>query len=69
MKIFAPFTKDQINSLTHWQNDDTIHPFTCPNDSEKLIPRRQGWYCSKCNYTQNWVHDFMVEDIENGGKK
>lgn len=51
-----------------------IHPFTCcshegcerlkqPNEGA-LIPTTDGWVCPCGKYTQNWCHDFMVEEQE-----
>jgi hypothetical protein len=63
IKIFAPFTEEQVKMLKWWQ-EDVFHPYTCLNrgggggrhlDSDKLVPTVNGWVCSKCDYKQNWA--------------
>jgi len=64
--VFAPWTDEQVQNLKEFQEFEPMHPFTCVC-REKLIPTKDGWICSKCDYTQNYAYDFMVDGscIEN----
>jgi hypothetical protein len=55
------FTDDECFNMNAWQHDNSVHPFTCGNDSRHrpLIATRTGWRCADCDYRQNWAHDFM----------
>lgn len=66
--IHAPFNDDQVNSLNEYQADGFMHPFTCGNNSNHgvLVATRIGWYCTDCDYTQNWAHGFMADWSWNG---
>jgi hypothetical protein len=55
----APWTDAQVKALNDFQHCGYMHPFTCGNDSETLIATNTGWECPKCNYKQDWAHDFM----------
>ena len=63
--IFAPFTKDQVESLNAYQISGIFHPFTCGSDKHKhqqdLIALTEGMYCPNCEYFQNWIHDWMAD--------
>lgn len=70
-KIVAPFTEQQVINLNKYQSSGRMHPFTCGgaecNRSERedegiLIATTEGWVCPCGKYTQNWAHDFMVEN-------
>lgn len=54
-KWHAPFSKEQVKALDRRQADKTLHPYTCPECSEKLIPYDDGWYCSKHGLVQTWA--------------
>ena len=56
----APFTPEQVVLLNQFQNLGTVHPFTC-KCGENLIATENGWICDKCDYTQDWAHDFMAD--------
>jgi hypothetical protein len=60
----APFTAEEVAALAAWQACGWVHPFTCAQShgdpSRPLTPRRDGWVCLICGYTQNWCHDFML---------
>lgn len=70
--IIAPFTDEQVEALTVWQNADTVHPFTCGNrdghpldpegDYGVLVATNDGWICRHCKYKQEWAWYFMVEE-------
>jgi len=66
MKVKAPWTREQVESLLRWQNEDQFHPYTCPEPQHigeaLLVPTRAGWFCGSglCNYTQDWAHDFSL---------
>lgn len=61
------WTDEQVMALNDWQERDDVHPFTCPNRgdpphelSDTLVAVNAGWICPRCNYRQNWAHDFMA---------
>jgi hypothetical protein len=59
----APWTQKEVESLTRYQKDNRMHPFTCGvggHDHGVLTPTIEGWICDKCEYTQDWAHEFMV---------
>lgn len=59
--ILAPCTPKQISALEAHQNDDLVHPYTCPNrgdhaDTEGVLKATEnGWVCPQCDYTQTWA--------------
>ena len=60
--IHAPFTPEQVDVLSAYQQLGITHPYTCRLRSQHegegiLIATTQGWKCSedKCNYTQDWA--------------
>lgn len=58
-KIYAPFSKDQIDYLIDWQSNDKYHPYTCENyhaGDRSLIPSETGWHCPHCDYKQSWAY-------------
>ncbi len=66
-RIYAPFTDAQVRALQTWQETPALHPFTCSTHSETaLLASSDGWHCpvEGCTYTQNWAHDFMIEQDE-----
>ena len=73
----APWTKDQVEALNHWQRHGQFHPFTCGNrndgnhhhepeygDHGALRATKDGWVCPYCNYRQGWAHAFMLKEIK-----
>lgn len=56
--IYAPFTQSEVEGLKLWQL--YYHPYTCKCKND-LTPSTKGWYCTNCDYTQNWCHDFSTE--------
>ncbi len=68
MIIRAPFTDQQVEDLKIWQSTGVMHPFTCGgcdrnrDDQGILIPMPEGWICPCGEYTQDWCHDFMLND-------
>jgi hypothetical protein len=67
MRIEAPWTWDQAMALNRWQNAGFVHEFTCGTEGcrYKLIAVTAGLVCPKCDYTQNWAHDFMLQGPRN----
>jgi hypothetical protein len=72
MKKLAPWTDDEVEALRNWQDNDRVHPFTCPRcpstlqdgfSANDLYPTNQGWRCRTCDYTQDWAHDFMFGNL------
>jgi hypothetical protein len=70
--VTAPFSTDQVASLSAYQRSGAFHPFTCPRDhvhgpSPVLEATPAGWRCSAlatddawCSYLQDWAHGFMA---------
>lgn len=58
---FCPWTDEQVDNLIIYQNCGYVHPFTCGNCDNILVPQKSGWYCPTCPYTQSWAHWFMVD--------
>lgn len=58
-KIFAPFSKEQIKLLYHWQGYSKKDLLLC-KCGYGLIPREGGLYCGDCSYEQNWCYNFML---------
>ena len=67
---FGPW-RNPFEEITEENKDLPLHmhPFTCGNrddhpeiagDHGILIPTTRGWICPICDYTQDWVHDFMT---------
>jgi hypothetical protein len=56
VKVFSPWTVDQIACLKVRQDNVMLHPYTCGRDSQhgNLIPTRDGWTCPDCDYRQTW---------------
>jgi hypothetical protein len=65
--IRKPFTDDQVRELNRYQTAGFFHPFTCGNAQcrEILLATVEGWVCPKCDYTQNWAHEFMADKMAN----
>jgi transposase-like protein len=66
-KTFAPWSTAQVATLNAWQISGLIHPFTCKHTHRRantLQAGQEGWYCPRCDYTQNWAHDYMVDRDE-----
>lgn len=62
---YAPWSPWQVANLIRYQEDGSMHPFTCPNEHDdklSLIPTRGGWVCPGCTYIQDWAHGFMTGD-------
>lgn len=68
-RIFAPWNETQVKGLNTWQECSFVHPFTCGNEHPEghvnLKATEQGWVCPKCNYKQEWAHDFMLDTPKN----
>jgi hypothetical protein len=73
-EIRAPFTAEQVEILRRFQTGGWFHPFTCPSRGQHnegweayngatLVPEPEAMRCPApdCSYTQDWVHDFMVD--------
>lgn len=61
--ITAPFTPDQIESINGFQRAGIFHPFTCGTEGcgHDLVAEAEGMRCPRCDYRQDWVHDFMAD--------
>lgn len=59
-KWTAPWTAEQVAILHARQAGDGSfqHEYTCGNDSNHgpLQISGNGWYCTACDYTQDWAH-------------
>jgi hypothetical protein len=65
LKAQAPFTEDQVKSISEFQESPYWHPFTCGNDSCDHVTlgiARDGFFCPNChNWKQDWAHSFMAD--------
>lgn len=63
-KMYAAWTAEQVAALSVRQADDTMHPYTCGNDSNHsvLVPSESGWTCPDCGYQQDWYIGLTVND-------
>lgn len=67
-RVDAPWTEQQVASLTAFQADGRFHPFTCPGafgtcgqkDDRNLRPTIDGWVCACGSYRQPWAWSFML---------
>jgi hypothetical protein len=60
----APWTKDQVESLTHFQNNGMYHPFTHGDGADQvdLIATEEGWVFELGGpVVQDWCHEFMAD--------
>lgn len=69
--VRAPFTPDQVAALNRWQTTRPVHPFTCGNRDDHegegiLTATPDGWTCPECDYAQDWAHDFMLQEQDEG---
>lgn len=57
-KIEAPWTKQQVEGLQRYQENDFYHEYTCGGEDcgSTLVPTINGWVCQFCNYKQDWAH-------------
>lgn len=58
--VYAPFSPEQVKSMTEYQVFDRAHPFTCKN-GHTLQPTEEGLVCDICGYNQDWAHLFMAD--------
>lgn len=59
----AIFNAEQVDSINDYQKCGQWHPFTCGNKHDGariLVANEDGMKCPTCDYTQDWVHDFMA---------
>ena len=61
LTIKAPFTREQVEKLARWQAAGLVHPMTCLEDGDVLIPTARGMICPYCDYRQNWVPAVCLE--------
>jgi hypothetical protein len=59
--VKAPWTPEQAEHLVDFQRSHLVHPFTCPNGHGALNVRHSGLACRLCSYTQDWVHQDMLD--------
>lgn len=59
----APWTQDEVHSIDEYQQDEDLHPLTCPDcaGNQALSAYLDGLKCKSCNYTQNWVYPWMAD--------
>jgi len=65
------FTGEQIQSFNEYQHSGAFHPFTCGSgrrtdanhlDGEGLLVLTEdGLKCPYCEYTQDFVHGWMLD--------
>ena len=70
MTIKTPWTREVVEGLNRWQCSGVVHPYTCPIHSDiPLIAKKSGFHCVKCNYTQDWCHDVVADNLPLTKKK
>lgn len=59
------WTEDQVKSANEFQQSGCFHPFTCGNEKcrDVLKATKKGWVCPSCDYTQDWAHEWMLNDM------
>ena len=69
--LLAPiWTPEQVIMLLTRQNNQQLHPYTCPNHGDGkhisddssydvLLPTVNGWICPFCDYRQTWAHEIV----------
>ena len=64
----APWTDEEVEILNKFQREGPFHPFTCPGGPDcperELIATKEGWICHCGEYTQDWAHEFMFENLD-----
>jgi len=68
MKVYSPWTDEEIKNLKKRQANKTLHPYTCADCGEVLVPTEFGFVCPSqyCDYMQNWAFDSDTERRNNG---
>jgi hypothetical protein len=62
---WAPWTDDEVENL--WLRQGVLHPYTCNgfdgivHEAVNLVPKRDGWHCPRCTFTQAWAHTIDVK--------
>lgn len=64
-----PYSKDDIQRFTEYQNSKRFHPYTCGNGCGNLMMNEEGLYCPSCDYKQQWIHPESLTIIEQTTKK
>ncbi len=70
-KVYTPWSEKQALALKARQQDDSLHPYTCPSCHVPLVPRIDGWFCPEGqDIVQDWAYqadvDRYIEDIPSG---
>jgi len=62
--VYAPFTEDQVNSLTDYQTEELLPPYICTrhHGNNKLRATDHGLVCDTCHHIQNWAHEMTVNE-------
>lgn len=65
-RVKTPWTAQQVEALNAYQQLGYVHEFTCPNEHGEpgayiLRAAPDGWHCPRCDYAQDWAHDFMTD--------
>lgn len=64
VKIFPPFSPEQVENIQLYQSRSNKVPFSCPEHEDKVMQvTTDGLHCpeSNCPYKQFWAFDFMAE--------
>lgn len=61
MIVKAPWTAEHVESLSAYQSDQSVHPYTS-SSGKILIPTVDGWVeVIGGPVVQDWAHDFTLD--------
>lgn len=64
MRIFSPWTPEEVDNLNARQKLTMMHPYTCSECGSDLVAKFNGWHCPnlECDSKpQNWA---LRADVE-----
>jgi hypothetical protein len=69
-ELSKDFSKSNVEKLNEYQNNKSVHPFTCNGKNCKktiennfgiLIATEEGWICQCSDYKQHWFHSKIIK--------
>jgi len=63
--LYRPWSDEEVELLNKYQILGKFHPYTCGGNRCRniLLATRDGWVCTKCDYTQNWAHAMTLDVV------